>query len=207
MNNRNIPKIVIDRLPWYLQTLNQMAREGLSIVSSLVLAERLDITPAQIRKDLSYFGEFGKQGSGYPVFHLMDELQTILNINHIWQVAIVGVGGLGHALLNYHGFARHGFETILAFDNHPNVIGKQVAHLVVQDITHLEDQLRKKAIKIGILTVPARQAQIMAERLVSGGVLAILNYAPITLHLPPEIQVQSMDPVQSLQRMTYFLPR
>ena len=97
MNNRSIPKIVIDRLPWYLQTLNQMAREGLSIVSSLVLAERLDITPAQIRKDLSYFGEFGKQGSGYPVFHLMDELQTILNINHIWQVAIVGVGGLGHA--------------------------------------------------------------------------------------------------------------
>ena len=184
-----------------------MAREGLSVVLSLVLAERLDITPAQIRKDLSYFGEFGKQGSGYPVFHLMDELQTILNINHIWQVAIVGVGGLGHALLNYHGFARHGFETILAFDNHPNVIGKQVAHLVVQDITHLEDQLRKKAIKIGILTVPARQAQIMAERLVSGGVLAILNYAPITLHLPPDIQVQSMDPVQSLQRMTYFLPR
>lgn len=205
MTEDTVPDIVISRLPWYLQTLNQMARQGMHTVSSSMLAERLGTTAAQIRKDLSYFGGFGKQGTGYSIYYLIEQLQKILNLDRVWQVAVVGAGDLGRALTHYQGFAARGIEIVLLFDVDPKVIGSQVGSVVVQDVAQLEEAVRAEGIKIAILTVPAQAAQETAERLVDAGVEAILNYAPITLMLPESVRVQHIDPVLHLQRMMYYL--
>lgn len=205
MNKKDIPINVVTRIPLYLQTLNQMAREGVGITSSKILSEMLGITAAQIRKDLSYFGGFGKQGTGYQLFTLIDELQKILNVARIWQLALIGVGDLGHALIHYHEFARHGFEILMAFDKAPEKVGTKVGTLTIQSYESLPENLRKANIRIAILTVPASSAQSVADSLVKSGVKAILNYAPVNLHLPEDVHVQNMDPIQSLQRMTFYL--
>ncbi len=199
------PDIVISRLPWYLQTLNQMAKEGLRTVSSMMLSERLGVTAAQIRKDLSLFGGFGKQGTGYSIYFLIEQLQKILNLDHIWQVAVVGAGDLGRALTRYQGFARRGIEIVLLFDIDPKVVGTKVGSIIVQHMDELESEIRDKKIKIAILTVPAQVTQSIAERLVDAGIEAILNYAPITLMLPEKVHVQHIDPVLHLQRMMFYL--
>jgi redox-sensing transcriptional repressor len=205
MTEEAVPDIVISRLPWYLQTLNQMARQGLHTVSSKMLAERLGTTAAQIRKDLSYFGGFGKQGTGYSIYYLIEQLQMILNLDQVWQVAVVGAGDLGRALTHYQGFASRGIEIVKLFDIDPKVIGTKVGSVVVQDVAFLEQEIRNIGIKIAILTVPAQAAQAIAERLVDAGIEAILNYAPITLILSESVHVQHIDPVLHLQRMMYYL--
>jgi redox-sensing transcriptional repressor len=205
MTEAAVPDIVISRLPWYLQTLNQMARQGLHTVSSSMLAERLGTTAAQIRKDLSYFGGFGKQGTGYSIYYLIEQLQMILNLDRVWQVAVVGAGDLGRALTHYQGFAARGIEIVMLFDIDPKVIGTRVGSVTVQDVSRMEEAIRAGGIKIAILTVPAQAAQETAERLVDAGVESILNYAPITLMLPENVHVQHIDPVLHLQRMMYYL--
>jgi redox-sensing transcriptional repressor len=205
MTEEAVPDIVISRLPWYLQTLNQMAKQSLHTVSSKMLAERLGTTAAQIRKDLSYFGGFGKQGTGYSIYFLIEQLQMILNLDRVWQVAVVGAGDLGRALTHYQGFASRGIEIVRLFDLDPKVIGTTVGSVTVQDVKDLEQEIRKLGIKIAILTVPAQAAQETAERLVDAGIEAILNYAPITLILPERVHVQHIDPVLHLQRMMYYL--
>jgi redox-sensing transcriptional repressor len=200
-----VPDIVISRLPWYLQTLNQMAREGYHTVSSKMLSERLGITAAQIRKDLSFFGGFGKQGTGYKLFYLIEQLQSILNLDRTWAVALVGAGDLGSALAHYQGFADRGIQIGLMFDNDPKKIGTHIGQVRVFSVDHLEEMVAERGIKIAILTVPAQVAQEMAERLVEAGVQAILSYAPLTLMLPEEVRVQYIDPVLHLQRMMYYL--
>jgi redox-sensing transcriptional repressor len=205
MAEEAVPDIVISRLPWYLQTLNQMAKEGLHTVSSKMLAERLGTTAAQIRKDLSYFGGFGKQGTGYSIYYLIEQLQMILNLDQVWQVAVVGAGDLGRALTHYQGFASRGIEIVKLFDVDPKVIGTTVGTVTVQDVKYLEQEIREMGIKIAILTVPAQVAQETADCLVKAGIEAILNYAPITLMLPESVRVQHIDPVLHLQRMMYYL--
>ncbi len=205
MTEEFVPDVVISRLPRYLQTLNQMAKEGLHTVSSKMLAERLGITAAQIRKDLSFFGGFGKQGTGYSIYFLMEQLQKILNLDRIWQVAVVGAGDLGRALTHYQGFASRGIEIVLLFDVDPKIVGTKVGSIIVRHVDSLEEEIRRCGIKIGILTVPAEAAQITADRLVSAGVEAILNYAPVSLMLPEEVHVQHIDPVLHLQQMMYYL--
>lgn len=205
MTEEFVPDVVISRLPRYLQTLNQMAREGLHTVSSKMLAERLGITAAQIRKDLSCFGGFGKQGTGYSIYYLIEQLQKILNLDRIWQVAVVGAGDLGRALTHYQGFASRGIEIVLLFDIDPKIVGTKVGPIVVRHSESMEEDIREQGIKIAILTVPAEAAQSTADRLVKAGVEAILNYAPVTLILPDEVQVQHIDPVLHLQQMMYYL--
>ncbi|QRN83502.1 redox-sensing transcriptional repressor Rex [Chloroflexota bacterium] len=200
-----VPDIVISRLPWYLQTLNQLARQGMHTVSSKMLAERLGTTAAQIRKDLSYFGGFGKQGTGYSIYYLIEQLQKILNLDRVWQVVVVGAGDLGRALTRYQGFASRGIEIGLLFDVDPKVIGTPVGSVVVEDVAVMEEKIREKNIKIAILTVPAQAAQQTADKLVAAGVKSILNYAPITLITPESVHVQHIDPVLHLQRMMYYL--
>lgn len=200
-----VPDVVISRLPWYLQTLNQLARQGMHTVSSHELAERLGTTAAQIRKDLSYFGGFGKQGTGYSIYYLIEQLQKILNLDRVWQVAVVGAGDLGRALTRYQGFASRGIEIGLLFDVDPKVIGTPVGSVIVEDIAVMEEKIHEKEIKIAILTVPASAAQKTADRLVSAGIKSILNYAPITLITPESVHVQHIDPVLHLQRMMYYL--
>ncbi len=205
MSEEFVPDIVISRIPWYLQTLNQMAREGYHTVSSKMLSERLGITAAQIRKDLSFFGGFGKQGTGYKLFYLIEQLQSILNLDRTWSVVLVGAGDLGSALAHYQGFADRGIEIVLMFDNDSKKIGTRIGQVQVFSVDSMEAMVAERDIKIAILTVPAQAAQEMAERLVSAGVQAILSYAPVTLMLPEHVHVQYIDPVLHLQRMMYYL--
>ncbi len=200
-----IPDIVIGRLPIYLRALNQLAVDGQEITSSHELGQRLGISSAQIRKDLSHFGEFGKQGTGYQIGHLRAQLKQILQVDHEWPVAIVGAGDLGHAIAHYGGFVDRGFRIVAVFDNSPAKIGQDINGLKVMEINRISDEIREKNIKIAMIAVPAQYAQGVCDTLVESGVRAILNYAPITLVVPPKVNVQYIDPVTHLQRMTYYL--
>ena len=205
MTEESVPDIVISRLPWYLQTLNQMAKEGFHTVSSKMLAERVGITAAQIRKDLSSFGGFGKQGTGYSIYYLIEQLQKILNMDRIWQVVVVGAGDLGRALTHYQGFANRGIEIVMLFDIDPKIVGTKVGSVIVRHINSMEKEIKARNIKIAILTVPGDVAQSTANKLVKSGIEAILNYAPVTLRLPDSVHMQHIDPVLHMQRMMYYL--
>jgi redox-sensing transcriptional repressor len=204
-SSSEIPDIVIGRLPVYLRALSFMGIAGQEITSSAELAEKLGISSAQIRKDLSHFGEFGKQGTGYRISHLQDQLKKILKVDREWNVALIGVGDLGHALARYGGFKDRGFHIVVAFDKDPIKIGGQVGDLIVQDVGNLPELIKKHNVQVAMLTVPAKDAQASAELCVKAGIKAILNYAPINLTLPDDIHVQYTDPVTHLQRMTYYL--
>ena len=205
MVSTDVPEIVIRRLPLYLRALTSLAEANHLITSSQELSEKLGISSAQIRKDLSYFGEFGKQGMGYEVPYLRDQLRRILQIDRPWEMLLVGAGDLGHAIVNYAGFKRWGYRIVAIFDRDPAKIGQVLGGLTVQDAADLEVALRTLRIQIGIIAVPASQAQAVAERLVRGGIRAILNYAPTTLNLAPDVRVHYIDPVVGLQSMTYYL--
>jgi redox-sensing transcriptional repressor len=205
MEKSSIPEVVVARLPVYIQKLNQLVREGREIVSSQEMAEHLDVSSAQIRKDLSFFGGFGKQGTGYNVINLLESLRSILNLNQIWEVVLVGVGHLGQALLSYQGFSRNGFEIVMAFDNDPKIIGKTFAGIKVTDVNEMQNHICPRGVPIAILTVPAGNAQEIADQLIGCGVKAILNYAPVTLKVPEGIRLANIDPVLSLQKLTFYL--
>lgn len=205
MDDKPIPDIIIGRLPVYLLALQHLIKEGRQVTSSQELGERLGISPAQIRKDLSQFGEFGKQGTGYDVPFLHEQLRFILKVDRVWDIAVVGVGDIGHAVAGYQGFADRGFRVKLLFDKDPAKIGQQVGNFVVQDSSNLVEVIKEAGIKVAMIAVPASEAQAVAQQLVDAGVRAILNYAPINLNLPPEIHVQYIDPLLHLQRMSYYL--
>ena len=193
------------RLPQYIRVLNSLLRDGTEIVSSQQLGEVLQVTPAQIRKDLSYFGRFGKQGRGYGVKHLMAGLQEVLGLDKHWNVGLVGVGRLGRAVLSYPGFAPEGFQIVAAFDSNSRVIGRTVGGLKVRSMDELDGAVKDLGISIGIVAVPSQYAQVVMDRLMQCGVRAILNYAPFAPQVPPGLRVRSIDPVLSLQTMTYYL--
>lgn len=200
-----VPDIVIGRLPIYLRALNHLLDEGQRITASKDLAVRLGISSAQIRKDLSHFGEFGKQGMGYDIAHLRAEIMRILNVDRIWDVALVGAGDLGHAIAHYGGFEGRGFRVVCVFDSNPQKVGRRLGKFEICDAQDLAPRLAEMGIKIAIVAVPAGAAQAVVDELVKGGIRAILNYAPITVTVPPDVRVQYIDPVAHLQRMTYYL--
>jgi len=204
--DQNIPDIVIGRLPLYLRELSRMeAEQNRLTASSQELAERLGMSSAQIRKDLSHFGEFGKQGTGYHIHYLIERLTDILHLTREWPVALVGAGFLGHALASYRGFQRRGFAITCVFDNDPAKVGERVGDLVVQDAADMAAVLRRRDIHIAILAVPAGAAQATADVLVEAGVRAILSYAPVSLSVPEGVHVSYSDPVVQLQEMAYYL--
>jgi len=203
--SKGVPDIVVGRLPVYLRALRHLIDEGLTITASGALAQRLGISSAQIRKDLSHFGEFGKQGMGYDIAHLRDELQHILHVDRGWDMALVGAGDLGHAIVHYVGFEGWGFRVACVFDKNPEKIGSRLGRLEIHDIATLPRKLQELGIQIAIVAVPAAAAQPVVNELVQAGVKAILNYAPINVTVPPSVQVQYIDPVIHLQRMTYYL--
>jgi redox-sensing transcriptional repressor len=205
MASNEAPDIVVGRLPIYLRALTFMAEEGREITSSQELSEKLGISSAQIRKDLSHFGEFGKQGTGYEIAYLRDQLKRILHVEHTWPVALAGYGDLGHALANYGGFAAKGFEIVALFDTAPHKIGQELAGKQVRDLAELPTVVREKNIKVAIVAVPSAEAQGVANMLVESGIKAILNYAPINISVPADVQVQYIDPAAHLQHMTYYL--
>lgn len=200
-----VPEIVVGRLPLYLRALVQMGLEGRQVTSSQELGERLGISSAQIRKDLSQFGEFGKQGTGYNIAFLVDQLKRILKVETVWDVALVGVGDLGRAVAHYAGFIDRGFRIAALFDTDPAKVGTQINNLPIEDTAGMVPAIRQRGLKVAMLAVPARDAQGVADRLVEAGIQAILCYAPTSISVPASVRVQYIDPVVRLQQMTHYL--
>jgi len=201
----SIPQVVIDRLPVYARMLSILESQGRQVVSSQEMGEQLGVTPAQIRKDLSYFGRFGKQGRGYNIQRLGEELRNILGLDREWAMTLIGVGDLGRAILCYRGFPQGGFRIISAFDSDPVVVGEKVGGVIVHDVSQMRSVLRRHPADIGIVAVPAAAAQEVIDRLAGCGVKAILNYAPISPRVPPDVIVRHIEPVLTLQSMTHYL--
>ncbi|MBK9750436.1 MAG: redox-sensing transcriptional repressor Rex [Chloroflexi bacterium] len=201
----SIPDIVISRLPVYLRALERLSQEGQEVTSSHELGKRLGISSAQIRKDLSHFGGFGKQGTGYRIAYLREQLRQVLNVERDWEVALIGAGDLGNAVARYRGFSNRGFHIACVFDSAPDKVGKSIGEFLILPLDNLHTVITERGIKIAMVAVPAEAAQSVADTLIAAGVRAILNYAPINLNVPDNVHVQYIDPVIHLQRMTYYL--
>ena len=206
MVNNKVPDIVIGRLPLYLRALKQMAGEGKEITSSQELGGQLGISSAQIRKDLSQFGEFGKQGTGYNISFLLDQLKRILKVDRVWDVVLIGAGDLGNAVAHYGGFIDRGFRIAAIYDNDPAKVGQPAGRFLIRDTGNLVDEIQIQRIKVAMLAVPASEAQQVSEKLVEAGIESILCYAPTSLFVPDNVRVEYIDPVLHLQHMTFYLP-
>ena len=200
-----VPEIVVSRLPQYVRALTSLNDQGVSVVSSQQLGDMIQMTPAQIRKDLSYFGRRGKQGWGYSVKFLLGELRRILGLDRAWKVCLVGVGRLGRAILSYPGFGPQGFDIVAAFDADPRQVGQMVGGIMVQPMHRMEEVLDEFGIQIAIVAVPVAQVQEVFSQLVGCGVGAIVNYAPTNPQVPHNVRVRNIDPVLALQSMTFYL--
>ncbi len=200
-----VPEVVVMRLPQYIRVLSSLLENSTGIVNSQQLGQMLQVTPAQIRKDLSYFGRFGKQGRGYSVGHLLSELKEIMGLDKRWNVGLVGVGRLGRAILSYPGFAPEGFQIVAAFDSNTEIVGSKIGNLRVQPIDELNETVAALNINIGVVAVPGQHAQEVMNRLVECGVRAILNYAPMSPQAQDGVKIRNIDPVLSLQTLTFYL--
>jgi redox-sensing transcriptional repressor len=205
MSQRVVPDVVVRRLTQYYYALRNCRERGLEIVSSQHLGEMLNVSAAQIRKDLSFFGGFGKQGIGYNVGTLLEHIQRILGLKREWPVALVGLGNLGRALLHYSGFAQEGFKIVALFDADPRKIGTIAGGLTIHDQQQIPTVVPAAGVHIAILALPPDNAQDVTEMLVKAGVRALLNYAPVTLKVSEGVWVRQMDPLVALQSMTYYL--
>lgn len=209
LKRKSIPHITINRLSIYYRCLEKIVeaenKKDYYIISSSKIAEMTGINSAQIRKDLAYFGQFGKRGMGYYIKNLLLELRKILGLDKRWSVIIAGAGNLGQALVNYRGFKKRGFIIKGIFDNNPLNIGKKLDHVYIYDIEEMEKFVRKKNIMIGVLTVSANSAQEVANKMVKSGIRAILNFAPTHLILPPEIKLHNVDLSIEFEGLTYYL--
>lgn len=201
----NIPDIVIGRLPIYLRALTHLAEQGHEVTSSHELGQQLGISSAQIRKDLSHFGGFGKQGTGYQIDYLIEQLRQVLKVNREWEVALVGAGDLGSAIAHYRGFRDRGFRIACVFDSSADKVGKKLGEFTIHAIEDAPKVIDERNIKMAMIAVPAQYAQEVADMLIVAGIRAILNYAPISLNVPDNVRVQYIDPVVHMQRMTYYL--
>lgn len=201
----DVPEVVVLRLPLYVRVLTQVKAVGNDVISSQQLGQLLQMTPAQIRKDLSYFGRFGKQGRGYDIDFLLKELRQILGIDFEWKACLVGVGRLGRAIINYPGFSPEGFEIVAAFDREPAKLGTTLGKITVSSMHELPQLIHDKNLTIGIVAVPSIQAQGVIDTLVRHGIQGILNYAPIAPQVPSNIVMRNIDPVLSLQSMTFYM--
>jgi redox-sensing transcriptional repressor len=207
LSTEGIPDIVIRRLPVYVRTLRSLSEDGIGSVSSDELAEHIGVTAAQIRRDLSYFGRFGKQGKGYDTRFLADRIAEILGVDSHWDVALAGVGNLGQAVLRYRGFSQPSskFNIVAVFDRGHHGPDDRIDGIPILTTDRMTDVIRERGIRVGIIAVPASAAQDIADRMVAGGVKALLNYAPVVLKVPDDVTVREIDPVSALQSMTYYL--
>lgn len=205
MKTYKISEAVVRRLPIYLRHLNELYRRNITTVSSKELGVRLDLNPAQIRKDLAYFGEFGKKGIGYDVRYLIEKIRHILKLDRTIYVALAGAGNLGHALCNYNTYLKDNMKITAIFDVVPEKIGKKINQLTVQPMDELKETIEKMNIRVGIITVPAPEAQKVADEFVKGGIKAILNFAPIHLKVPDDVRVHYADFTTELHSLAYYL--
>jgi redox-sensing transcriptional repressor len=202
---RKISDSTVRRLALYLRFLEQSAAQNLATISSAELAQRGGTTSAQVRKDLSFFGSFGKRGLGYSVPELSARIREILGLKRTHRVVLVGAGKMGGALLHYRGFRQHGFDVVAVYDKDPKKIGTRSNSLMVRDVRQLEADLRKEPPDIAILVTPAEAAQEVTDRLIRAGVKAILNFAPVPLAVPSDVAVQSVNMALELETLSYAL--
>jgi len=205
LDKANVPSATVPRLARYLRILHKLEEEGVDKVASKELADRLGANAAQIRKDFSYFGEFGVRGVGYEVDYLIEQLSRCLGLNQNWKVAIVGAGKLGGALARYRGFQEEGFDLIGIFDSSKHLVGTSVDGKEVQSQTVLSDFIRDSGVDIVIITVPAYAAQRVAIKAVEGGVKGILNFAPVRLEVDSHVLVRQVDMSTELMVLSFYL--
>ena len=198
-----IPRPTVKRLSLYLRELESIAEEGANTISSKQLGTALGLTDAQVRKDLAYFGQFGHPGIGYRISELTEELRKILGTDHKWNAAVVGAGNIGRALMAYQRFRRKGFEIVAVFDSSPDIVGQEITGHRVRPMEDLDQLVRERDIKIGILAVPADAAQAVTDRLIEAGVLGILNFAPVRLEVRDAVSVNSVDFSVSLEQLAF----
>ncbi|HEU4700645.1 MAG TPA: redox-sensing transcriptional repressor Rex [Gemmatimonadales bacterium] len=200
-----VAESTVRRLSLYLRFLEEFEGQGMETVSSGALASRGGTTSAQVRKDLSFFGSFGKRGLGYPVNELATRLREILGLKRRYRVALVGAGKIGSALVQYRGFRQRGFDIVAIFDVDPSKVGKQWNGLAIHDVAELETQLSHTPVDMVVLVTPAEAAQALAERLVKLGVKAILNFAPVQLNVPDDVAVKTVNLALELETLSYAL--
>ena len=203
----SISRATVDRLPLYFRPLRLIRSEGSEIVSSEELGRRIGVTPEQIRKDLASFGAFGKKGVGYHVAELVNNISQILGLDRKWNIAIIGVGHLGWALANYRNFASLGFHLTALFDQNPAIVGQLINGVDVLSVADLETTVASRNIQIGVIAVPAGEAQAVADRLVAAGVHGIWNFAPVRIRVPDNVQIVSEDLSVGLSTLSYHLRR
>lgn len=200
-----ISESTVRRLSHYYRVLEEVEAEGGRLISSHRLAEREGVTSAQVRKDLSCFGSFGRRGLGYNVAHLREAIRSILGLDRRWRVGVVGVGNLGTALLLYRGFEQQGFDVVAAFDRDPARIGRPLGALVVRDIAELPQAAKEERLDLGVIATPLRAAQEVADALVAAGVRGILNLAPRKLFVPPQVALRTVDMTVEFESLSFAL--
>ena len=205
IDKKDVPAVTVPRLALYLRKLRELRARGVERVSSKDLAELIGLNAAQIRKDFSYFGEFGTRGVGYEVTRLVDEITRTLGLDHTWNVVIVGAGLLGTALARYRGFSEQGFRLVGMFDSSATVIGASHGSGRVRGIGELEEFCRAEQVDIAMVTVPASEAQATVERLAGAGIKAVLNFAPVRVQAPTDVLVRQVDLSSELMFLTFYL--
>lgn len=202
-SDATVPKVVVSRLSLYLRELQRLEAAGQATISSSQLGTLLGFSDAQVRKDLGFFGQFGYPGVGYRCDELIRAMRDILGTNQPWSVAMVGAGNLGQALLGYRGFGRQNFTIVAAFDADPAKVGQVVQGLTIQPVEALAETIRTQGIRLGMIVVPAERAQEAADLLVAAGVEGIVNFAPVTLTLPPHVQNVGVDLAIELEQLSF----
>lgn len=205
MKSKKVPEGTISRLFVYLREITELAKINIRTISSAELGERVNLSDAQVRKDLAHFGQFGVSGSGYDTGKLKAELEKILGKDRTWNVAVVGTGHLGSALMAYPGFAERGLVIVAALDSDKKRLGKQIKNVTIQSVDRLGEVIAEKKVSIGIIAVPATAAQEVADKLTEAGVACILNFAPVALTVPENVKVRDVDLSGELETLSYFL--
>ncbi len=200
-----ISESTVRRLSHYYRVLEEVEAEGRRLISSQRLAEREGITSAQVRKDLSYFGSFGRRGLGYHVAHLRQEIRSILGLERRWRVAMVGAGNIGAALLSYRGFTTQGFDVTAVFDRDAGRVGERLGDLTVRDVAELRAAAADRPFDIGVIATPRRAAQEVADALVAAGVRGILNFAPRKLFVPAHVTLRTVDMTVEFESLSFAL--
>ncbi|MEW6050377.1 MAG: redox-sensing transcriptional repressor Rex [Candidatus Zixiibacteriota bacterium] len=205
LNRKRISESTIHRLSQYYRALSLLEKENYETVSSKELAKREKLTPAQVRKDLSFFGSFGTRGLGYPVKELRTQIASILGLDRTWRVALIGVGNIGSALVSYKEFAKQGFNIVKLFDNDQRKIGSNHKGLQVSDARSLKSELADSKIEMVILAVPATVAQYIVDDVVQSGIKAILNFAPVNLKVPEDVYLRNENMSMELEYLSFAM--
>jgi len=206
MKFAKIPMATINRLSIYMRTLQELSEEEVDVISSERLAKQCGVNPAQIRKDLAYFGEFGVRGVGYRVSDLVNQIKDILGLNRPWNLGMIGLGNLGSALIRHGNFVKHGYIFTAAFDVDPQKVGKRLPNgLTINHVDEVEEVVREREVHVGIIATPASAAQSVANQLVLGGINGILNFAPVQIQVPDCCHVENVDFTIKLDAIAYHL--